>query len=94
MDKTRHDNIVILRKHHYSYREIAEAVGSNTEAVKKYCNRHGIAVDDAYSKKDTVTKFVTCQVCGRIIIQKRTGREKRYCSSYCRKKAWRKAQNR
>ena len=60
------------------YMKIAKALGMSKDAVKKYCQYHGLRSTEDLLKKSF------CPVCGKELVSIPGKKTKRFCSDRCR----------
>ena len=71
-----------LRGQGQGYKAVAHATGLNRDAVRYFCKRNGLENNDF--------KDGGCPNCGKLIVQPRTGRKKRFCDERCRRAWWKR----
>lgn len=74
------------------YKKIGDAIGATTDAVKGYCQRHGMAGFGWASKIDVniEKQQVRCKCCGRIVRMNEMGRKRMFCSDACKHRYYRR----
>ena len=80
------ENIARLRRAGYGYKTIAARLGLSRDSVRNVCKH--LDRDEANGIRTINIGYKTCALCGREIIQSKTGRPKRFCSDSCRMKYW------
>lgn len=78
-----------FREQGFSCVAIARACGRSKDSVMKYCQRHNIKPNTKRKTKKENAKLGKCEYCGAPIYQSTS--RKRFCSDYCRTRAWRKS---
>lgn len=72
------------RKNGIGYKQIVKDIGISVNSVKTYCRRNNLCSEDLQkSVSDSV-----CEQCGKIVVQRKGKKHKRFCSDRCRNKWW------
>lgn len=72
------------RKNGIGYKQIAKDIGISVNSVKTYCRRNNLCSDDLQNR---ISNSV-CEQCGKIVVQRKGKKHKRFCSDSCRNKWW------
>ena len=81
------ENIARLRRAGYGYKSIAAKLGLTRDSVRNVCKH--LDQDDKKGIRTINFGHKNCDFCGRVLVQLKTGRPKRFCSGSCRMNYWR-----
>ena len=87
MTDAQKEQVRAMRMQGIGYRTIAKTLGLRTDQVQLFCKTHGLAGNGDLARLNYPIWCVQsgcCPVCGRKIVQPKTGRRKRFCSGRCR----------
>ncbi|MEG1925486.1 MAG: RNA polymerase subunit sigma-70 [Ruthenibacterium sp.] len=81
MNEIQRSQITELRKQGYGYIRIARELKLSENTVKSYCRRNGLSADNLQNK-------VLCQNCGKLFINRKKQKPRKFCSDICRTTWW------
>ncbi len=96
MTKEQKEQIYKLRLDGLGYKTIAKTLDLNADSIKSYCKRHhlnGSRQLVALNAEVIEENNDLCKYCSNPIRKKKMGRTKKFCNEDCRRKWWKKHQD-
>ncbi len=96
MTETDKQLIFELRVRGIGYKAVGAVLGINRDQVRQFCKSYGLegsAPTVAINIREKRDGKELCANCYLFIVQKETGRSRRFCSEKCRRLWWKKHRN-
>lgn len=86
MTENQKAQICALRKQGAGYMKIAQQTGISQNTIKSFCRRNNLTAQETADVP--AGEQSVCEGCGKPMVQKNSGKKKRFCCDACRNKWW------